>query len=265
MKTWKRHTNFLFVISGFFLISCAAPPRFPEGEVIDLSYAYDQDTIYWPTEEGFLLEKEFEGFTEKGYYYFSNKFRTAEHGGTHIDAPRHFAERGKTVDEIPLDQLMGPGVLVDVSSSCEKNRDHQIQVEDFLTWEKKNGRIPQRSIVLLETGFGKYWPHRVPYMGTDERGQEAVQKLHFPGLHPEAARWLVEERQIKALGIDTPSVDYGQSKFFESHATLFEKDIPALENLANLDKLPAKNFYVIALPMKIKRGSGGPTRVVAIL
>jgi kynurenine formamidase len=140
-----------------------------------------------------------------------------------------------------------------------------VATADFLEWEKANGQIPQGAIVFIRTGYGKFWPDRQKYMGTNERGAEAVPKLHFPGLGPEAARWLALNRSIKAIGLDTPSIDYGQSTLFESHRALFEKNIPAFENLANLDKLPGKNFVTIALPMKIKNGTGGPLRVIAIL
>jgi len=136
-------------------------------------------------------------------------------------------------------------------------------VADFADWERRNGRIAPGTIVFLRTGFGKYYPDRKMYLGTDERGAAAVAKLHFPGLDPAAARWLTQNRSIKAIGLDTASIDYGQSTLFESHRILFEKDIPALENVANLDQLPVKGFSVIALPMKIKGGSGGPVRIVA--
>lgn len=255
----------LFLTSIASLSSNAAPPGFPAGKIVDLSYAYDADTVYWPTEEDFHLEKDFEGMTEEGYFYAANKFSTAEHGGTHIDAPVHFAKGGAHVDEIPLEQLMGQAVVVDVSEQSAKNRDYQVQVVDFEGWEKINGPIPKGAIVLLRTGFGKYWPDRKKYMGTDERGAEAVAKLHFPGLHPDAARWLAKNRSIKAIGLDTPSIDYGQSTLFETHRALFEKNIPAFENLANLNQLPSKGFSVIALPMKIKGGSGGPLRAVAVV
>ena len=238
---------------------------FPAGTVIDLSHPFDSETVYWPTAEGFRLEKDFEGVTDQGYYYAANRFSTAEHGGTHIDAPIHFAKGRHTVDQIPLEQLMGQAIVVDVTKQCEKNPDYQITVEDFKRWEGAHGSIPKGAIVLLRTGYGKYWPDREKYMGTDERGAEAVAKLHFPGLHKDAAQWLVANRSIKAIGLDTPSIDYGQSTLFESHRTLFDKNIPALENLANLDKLPFKDFTVIALPMKIRGGSGGPLRAVAII
>ena len=241
------------------------PSAFPSGKIIDLSYAYDADTIFWPTAEGFRIEKVFAGMTDKGYYYAANKFSTAEHGGTHIDAPVHFAQGRNTVDQIPLERLIGEAVVIDVAKQCEGNPDYQVTTDDFLQWEKAQGQIPKDALVLIRTGYGLYWPDRKRYMGTDERGADAVPKLHFPGLSPEAARWLTLNRSIKAIGLDTPSIDYGQSTLFESHRALFDKNIPIFENLANLDKLPIKNFVIIALPMKIKNGSGGPLRIIAIL
>ena len=243
----------------------AAPADPFAGTLVDLSHAYDEQTVFWPTAEGFKLEKVAEGQTPGGYYYAANNFSTAEHGGTHLDAPVHFAEGRNTADRIPLEQLMGAGVLLDVAEKCARDADYQISVEDLAAWEREHGRLPDGSILLLRTGFGRRWPDRRAYMGTDERGAEAVAKLHFPGLHPDAARWLVAERRIKAVGLDTPSIDYGQSKLFESHRALFERDVPAFENLANLERLPARGFHVVALPMKIRGGSGGPLRAVAIV
>lgn len=238
---------------------------FPNGKIIDLTHSFDSTTNYWPTADTFKLEKDFEGMTDKGYFYAANKFSTAEHGGTHIDSPIHFAKDRRTVDQIPLEQLIGQAIIIDVTKKCESNSDYQITTEDFTNWEKANGEIPKDVIVLLRTGFGKFWSDRKKYMGTDERGADAVAKLHFPGLHPDAAKWLVANRQIKAIGLDTPSIDYGQSTLFESHRILFDKNIPAFENVANLDQLPLKNFYVIALPMKINGGSGAPLRIIALI
>ena len=231
--------------------------------IIDLTYPFDEQTIYWPTEEGFKLIPRFAGYTEAGYYYAANRFCTAEHGGTHIDAPIHFYEGRNTVDAIPLTQLIGEGVVVDVQDKALSNPDYQVTVEDLKAWEARHSRKLNGVIVLLRTGYGQFWPDRRRYMGTDERGEAAVAKLHFPGLHPEAARWLVTQRKIKAIGIDTPSIDYGQSKRFQSHVTLFEHNIPAFENVAHLDQLPEEGFEVIALPMKIRGGSGGPLRMIA--
>lgn len=238
---------------------------FPHGAIVDLSYPFDSGTVYWPTAGGFQLEKDFEGETEQGFYYSAYKYSAAEHGGTHIDAPVHFARGRNSVDEIPLNQLVSIGVLIDVTGPVLKNKDYQVTTADLTNWERRNGRIPSGAILLLRTGFGKHYTDRKRYLGTEERGAAAVAKLHFPGLHPDAARWLVTNRRVNAIGLDTPSIDYGQSKLFESHRTLFEKNIPAFENVANLDKLPSKGFNVIALPMKIKGGSGGPVRIIAIL
>ena len=237
----------------------------PAGAVIDLSHPFDNTTVYWPTAEAFKLEKDFEGTTDKGYYYSAYRYSSAEHGGTHIDAPVHFAKGRNTVDAIPLSQLIGSAIVVDVSGPVERNRDYQVTVNDLRAWEGRNGRIANGSIVFLRTGFGKFYPDRKKYLGTDQRGEKAVADLHFPGLHPDAARWLTTDRNIKAIGLDTPSIDFGQSTLFESHRILFENNIPAFENVANLDQLPVKGFSIIALPMKIKGGSGGPLRIVAIV
>jgi len=237
----------------------------PAGRVVDLSHPFDENTVYWPTAESFKLTTDFEGVTDKGYFYSAYKFSAAEHGGTHIDAPVHFAKGHYSVDQIPLEQLMGDGIVIDVTSQCAANRDYLVSVADFQNWEQKNGQIKPGTIVFLRTGFSKFYPDRKQYLGTDERGAAAVAKLHFPGLDPAAARWLTQNRSIKAIGLDTASIDYGQSTLFESHRTLFEKNVPALENVANLDQLPEKGFAVIALPMKIKGGSGGPVRIIAFV
>ena len=247
-------------------LACAtAAAQVPKGTVVDLTYAYDESTIFWPTEPGFALEKAAEGVTEKGFFYAANRFCTPEHGGTHVDAPIHFYKDRHTVDQIPLERLMGPAVVVDVSARCAADRDYQVAAADLQAWEKRHGRIPKGAIVLLRTGFGKFWPDRVRYMGTDERGPAAVAKLHFPGLHPDAAKWLVANREVHAVGLDTPSIDYGQSTLFQSHVTLFEANVPAFENVANLDRLPEKGATIVALPMKIKGGSGGPLRIIAFV
>jgi len=235
------------------------------GQIIDLTYAYDSETIFWPTAAGFEITTDFEGITEDGYYYSAYSFSTAEHGGTHLDAPIHFAEGALTNDELPLDHLIGPAIVVDVSDQAAEDRDYLVSVADFQRWEASHGQMPDGIIVLLRTGFGSFWPDREKYMGTKDLGTDAVPKLHFPGLDPEAARWLVAERNIHSIGLDTPSIDRGQSSLFESHQILFKANIPAFENVANVDLLPETGFTVIALPMKIRNGSGGPLRIVAIV
>jgi kynurenine formamidase len=241
------------------------PRAFPSGELIDLSHTYDAKTIYWPTADPFRLDKVADGMTPGGFYYAANNFFTSEHGGTHLDAPVHFAQNQWSVDQVPLDRLIGSAVVVDVVASSEQNPDYQVSVGDLEAWEKAHGAIPANAMLLIKTGFSTRWPDAARYLGTAERGQDAVAKLHFPGLHPEAARWLVANRSIKALGIDTASIDFGQSSDYQSHQVLYARNIPAFENLTNLTRLPATGATVIALPMKIGGGSGAPLRAVAVL
>lgn len=237
----------------------------PKGKIIDLTHEYSKDTIYWPTEKGFELEEEFGGITEKGYYYAAKKFTAPEHGGTHMDAPIHFAKDGMTVEEISLEKLIGLGIVVDVSEKSLENPDYQITQKDLEEWEAINGRIPDESIVLLKTGYFKHWPDRTKYLGTSKIGTEALPELHFPGLHHDAASWITSNRKINAIGIDTQSIDYGRSTHFETHRVLASAAMPFFENITNLNQLPSIGAYVIALPMKIKDGSGAPLRIVAII
>jgi kynurenine formamidase len=238
---------------------------FADAEWIDMSYAYDESAIFWPTAQPFELEVVAAGPTEAGYYYAANNFCMAEHGGTHLDAPIHFYEGRHTADEIPVERLIGAAVVVDVSAAAASNPDYQVTVQDITAWEEQHGRIPDGSILLVFTGWGARWGDRSSYLGTDLTGPEAVPELHFPGLAPEAAEWLAENRRIDAFGIDTPSIDYGQSTLFESHRILYAENVPAFENVAALERLPATGAYVIALPMKIAGGSGGPLRIVGVV
>jgi kynurenine formamidase len=262
------HQTHLFLY--FLLVSagCSSGPTFRTtlpGTIVDLSHTYDSQTIYWPTAESFRLDKVADGDTEGGYYYAANNLFTAEHGGTHLDAPIHFARGRQTVDQIPLDRLIGEAVVVDVAEAASKNADYQVTVDDLQKAEQARGLIPSNAIVLIRTGFSKRWPDAERYLGTALRGNSAVAELHFPGLHPDAARWLVANRSIKAVGIDTASIDYGQSTRYETHRLLFDRDIPAFENLASLEQLPDRGAFVVALPMKIGGGSGAPLRVAAFV
>jgi kynurenine formamidase len=255
------------VVFALLASACSDVPArsFPAGELVDLSHAYDAKAIFWPTAEPFRLDKVADGLTPAGYYYASNNFFTSEHGGTHLDAPVHFAQGKQSADQVPLERLVGPAVVIDVTDAANGNADYQITTADLERWEQQNGAIPSDAIVLFRTSFSRHWPDAARYLGTAERGDQAVPKLHFPGLHPDTARWIVASRPVKAIGIDTASIDYGQSTLFESHRILYEQNIPAFENLTALERLPAKGAFVVALPMKITGGSGAPLRAIAIV
>jgi kynurenine formamidase len=245
--------QFLFGMLGF---KAMAGPR-----LVDLTHSFDETTIYWPTSKPFTLENVHEGFTPKGYWYESNNFSGSEHGGTHLDAPAHFARDKWHIEEIPLNRLMAFGIVVDVRKHALNNPDYLIRKQDFVDWEKQHGKIPENATVLVLTGWESFWPDKKRYLGTDKPGD--VGNLHFPGFSAGAARFLVNERNIGSIGLDTPSLDAGQSKNFIAHQIFGEANVPGYENVCNLATLPAKGMRVIALPMKIGKGSGAPLRIVA--
>jgi kynurenine formamidase len=238
-------------------------PAADTGEWIDLTHELSAEAVFWPTAAPFSMTTDFEGVTDKGFFYSAYSFTTAEHGGTHIDAPVHFARGANHVDEIPLEQLIGKAVVIDVSEAVRQDRDHRISVADIAAWETRHGAIPAGSIVLFSTGFERYWPDAEQYLGTALRGEAGVTALSFPGLDATAAEWLMDTRGIKAVGIDTASIDHGKSTLFEAHVALMSRNVPAFENVANLERLPATGDFVVALPVKIRGGSGGPLRIVA--
>ncbi len=230
---------------------------------IDLTYPFDETTIYWPTDKSFHWEKTKWGVSDDGHWYASATYAASEHGGTHLDSPIHFARGGATTDQIPLSRLIGPAVVVDVSRACRDDRDYLLRDADLAAWESVHGRIPDGAIVLVRTGWGRFWPDKKAYLGSDTPGDTA--NLHFPGISREAAEWLVSRRKVSGVGLDTASLDHGPSRDFVAHRVLNGAGIFGLENVANLDQVPESGATLIALPMKIKGGSGGPTRVIAIL
>jgi kynurenine formamidase len=232
-------------------------------KIVDLSYTFGPETIYWPTAEPFKLRRVAYGPSAGGYWYAANNISMAEHGGTHMDAPIHFAEGKITAAEVPLANCIGAACVIDVSAQAARDRDYRMTVDDVGQWESRHGRVPRGAIVVMHSGWGKFWPDRKKYLGTDKPGD--VANLHFPGFSREATEFLVRERDVAALAIDTPSIDYGQSKDFIAHQVLNGANKPAFENVANVDRLPATGATFIALPLKIQDGSGGPARVVAVV
>jgi kynurenine formamidase len=232
--------------------------------LVDLTHPFNEKTVYWPTDtSGFQLKRLAHGRTGAGFFYSANAFCTAEHGGTHLDAPIHFAEGQRTSEQIPLEHLVAPAAVIDISKKAAANRDYRLSREDVLLFEKQNGKIRPGSIVLLRTGWSRYWPDRKNYLGDDTPGDAS--KLSFPSFGEDAAKLLVEERRAAMIGVDTASIDYGRSKDFVVHRLAAARNVPGLENLTHLEKLPATGTIVVALPMKIEGGSGGPVRAIALV
>ncbi len=242
----------------------AAPVDLAAAEIVDLSHAFDERTIYWPTAPStFALTRLSFGPTAAGFFYAANSFCTPEHGGTHFDAPIHFAEGRRTADAVPVRQLVAPAVVIDVTRQAAAGPDYRLALADVKAWEAEHGEVPAGAIALLRTGWSARWPDRRRYLGDDKPGDAS--NLHFPSFGREAAEYLVKERRAGALGVDTASIDHGPARDFPVHRLAAAADVPGLENLTQLDRLPHTGAWIVALPMKIAGGSGGPLRAIAIL
>ena len=238
-------------------ISTALAQDLSSGRWIDLTHPFNAESVYWPTAEMFEKQTVAEGPTEGGYYYSAYNFSAAEHGGTHLDAPIHFAEGANTADVIPVEQMIGPGFVIDVTAQAAEDVDYRVSAADIEAFEQEHGQIPEGGIVLLNTGRAALYLDREAYMGTAERGAEAVAKLHFPGLGVDAAELLVE-RGIGAVGIDTPSIDHGQSTNFETHVALMTNNVPAFENVDDMSELPPTGSHDRGIANEDRRRLGRP-------
>lgn len=227
--------------------------------IVDLTWTLDENNPYWPAEnyEPFRLTTiatiEKNGVLSKAFY-------TPEHLGTHLDAPNHFEKNQPSVDEIQAGDLFARGAVIDVAAQSETDADYRLTLADIAAWEKTHGRIPDGAVLFLRTGWGRHWTNYARY-----KNQDATGKMHFPGYSEEAARFLVNERKVRGLGIDTLSIDYGLSKDFIVHHVVNGAGRYGLENVARLDQLPPRGFFVFVAPVKVRSGSGGPTRIMAVL
>jgi kynurenine formamidase len=261
-----HHVILVFGLGGIVASAARGQPAvdLTRYRLVDLTHALNERTVFWPTSPTrFKLEQLSYGPTPGGWFYSAYSFSTPEHGGTHLDAPSHFSRTGHTTDQVPLEQLIAPAVVIDIATQAASNPDYQLTREDVVAWERANGTIPPGSIVLLRTGWSKRWPNAKSYLGDDTPGD--VSKLHFPSFGEVAARYLVTDRRVAALGVDGASIDHGASKDFKVHQVTAGANVVGLENLTNLDQLPLKGATLIALPMKIEKGSGGPLRAVALV
>ena len=237
---------------------------FTRYRMVDLTHALNERTLFWPTSPTrFRLEQLSYGPSPGGWFYSAYSFSMPEHGGTHLDAPIHFSKTGNTSEKIPLEQLIAPAVVIDISAPASTNPDYRLTKDDILAWEKANGAIPAGCAVLLRTGWSRRWPNAKSYLGDDTPGDAS--KLHFPSYSEGAARYLIGDRRAVAIGVDAASIDYGASKDFIVHQVAAAAQVVGFENLMNLDQIPPKGATIIALPMKIEGGSGGPLRAVALV
>jgi len=259
---------------------------------IDLSYSFNNQTVLFPGRTS-TFNVELEGYTADGFWVASKGFCTSEHTSTHIDAPYHFNKNGRTLDQIPLEDLIEiPGVMIDVYDKVHAYdkegkanivQNYALSREDILQWEKTNGRIPDRAVVLVRSGWGARWPNKYAYQGIDAPTEESTTTatpapaedsskplslevhLNFPGFSASAASFLVTERNVLGVGIDTLSIDVGSTKVYPAHQVFAARNVYMIENVGNLHLLPARGFKLWMLPFKIDRGTGAPIRVIAKL
>lgn len=261
-----NRTDFLAVGAGLLMVLLLQAARresmldeISSGKtrVVDLSYAISDKLVAWPGDER-VFETKVNATIEKNGY-FTRSFWMLEHYGTHLDAPAHFPPGKATVDQIPVKQLFGPAVVLDVRAEGAKDADYQLPAARIEEWEKQHGRIREGSIVLLRTGWAARWPDAQKY-----RNQDAQGRMHFPGISVEAAKLLIG-RKVSGLGCDTLSIDYGASADFAVHHLTLGAGLYHLENLADLTALPEAGAFLVAAPIKLEGGSGGPVRVFALL
>jgi len=233
-------------------------------DVVDLTHAFDAQTIYWPNApSAFVVDTLARGPVPGGWFYSASRFASPEHGGTHLDAPIHFDAEGRSSEAIPVSQFLGPAVVIDVTAQAQANPDYRLTADDVYRFERAHGPIGRGMLVLLRTGWSARWPDRKAYLGDDRPGR--TDALHFPSFGEDAAALLVQSRQVAALGVDAASIDGGQSTAFRVHRLAAAHNVIGLENLANLEALPPTGATLIALPMKIRGGTGGPLRAVALV
>ncbi|KAK7083783.1 hypothetical protein SK128_018325 [Halocaridina rubra] len=255
-----HHRTAIFCICIYVIQYC-------EGNLVDLSHDVSEDAHHWLEGVPFTRTVLAKGYSPKGFWYEANSFCMSEHTSTHLDAPSHFAEGKWRVHEIPIEHLIGPGVVIDITSKVAKNHTAELSTDDLMSWLNEHGPLPDGVIVLVYTGWDKRYGNKKDYFGTDTND---TSNLVYPGVSPGAAQILASYEaangnKVVGVGLDSPSLDHGPSKLYEAHQAIFKANIYALENVANLGKLPTKGFQVSVMPMKIRGGSGAPARVVATL
>ena len=227
----------------------------PVGRLVDLGHALSPTSPTWTGEPAYERTGTGDVATDG---YTGGRFTADEHFGTHLDAPAHFGGAW-TVDRIPVDRLVRPGVCLNVEAKVAADEDYRVSLADVLAFERAHGPIPEGAMVLVATGWDRRWPDRARYMN------ERDDVKHFPGISADAAQYLAADRKVAGIGIDTASIDYGPSATFEAHRTTQPHNVYHVENAANLTGLPPGGFAVIVAPVNIEGGSGGPTRMFALL
>lgn len=256
-KSTKLTLLVAFALSCGYLFELKTVAAEPPSKVVDLSHILGPNLPDFHVGNTTYEYKQLFSIAKDGYA--DGQFTTPEHYGTHMDAPSHFYQNGQTIDQLPANKLILPGIVIDVRKEVEANNDYRLTVAKIQAFEKRT-KIPQNSVVLLLTGWSARFGNAKSYRNADKNGT-----MHFPAFSGEAADYLINKKEVTALGVDTLSADYGLSKDYVVHKTALAKGVFLIENLNNLEQLPAKGTTIFLGPIRIKNGSGSPARILALL
>ena len=229
---------------------------FSASKAIDLTHVMHDGMAFWPG--GVPFKKEALVTYESGGYLL-HQFVMGENTGTHVDAPAHFISGNKTIDRLPVNQLILPMVVIDTKSQVVKNPDYELTVKDIENWESMYGKIPAKSLVVMNTGWHKRFSSPEKYINMDDK-----KVMHFPGFSAAAATTLVN-RNVAGIGIDTLSLDHGPSKTFAAHVVMLKANKYQVENMANLDELPSTGATAVIGVLPVQGGSQAQARIFALI
>lgn len=226
-------------------------------QIVDLSHVF---TVNVPTYDPTAIpwREDYVTIAENGYYM--QQWNFYEHTGTHVDIPAHFVEGGDTVDNYAADLLVSPAIVIDIAAKAEADPDALLTVEDLQAWESANGEIPPGALVCMYSGWETRYNDVIAFRNAGEDGV-----MHFPGFSGDAAAFLVEERDIHGIAVDTLSLDNGVSTTFDVHFTILSAGKYGIENIANLAQIKDRQAMVMVGVPRWEAGSGGPARVLALL
>ncbi len=232
----------------------ATPARI--SRAVDLTHTLTPEFPRWPGYSPFEVQN---SHTYARHGFFANAWHVHEHSGTHVDAPLHFSAKGSSAAEIRAGALVTPAVVIDIRSRARRDPDAEVRVEDIKAWERKHGRMPRGAAVMMWSGWENRVGDQQAFLNIDSKGV-----MHFPGFSPEAAEFLVKERSVVGIGVDTISLDHGPSTDFGAHFAVLPTNRWGVENLANLGKIPPRGATLFVGVPRVQGASGGPARVVAV-
>jgi kynurenine formamidase len=231
--------------------------RAHESDIVDMSHVF---TVNPPVYVLGAVPTKKDVVTVANDGFYIQEWTFGEHTGTHMDIPAHFIEGGETADVYAVSNLVSPAVVIDISAKAASDDDAMLDVADIEQWEAANGEIPAGALVCMYSGWEDRWSDAEKFRNADADGVQ-----HYPGFSPEAAQFLVEERNIHGIGVDTLSLDFGASTTFDVHVTILGAGKYGIENVANLKQIMGKEAIVVAGLPRWEKGSGGPCRLLAMI